>query len=76
MLEHGRYQQNMTDTRHVRMLTVTGKCWKGEADFANRMLLGRFEVTSAVVQYVENTGRTLYMIQRYITRATHNKNDT
>ena len=46
---------------------------KGDGKFAKRVLVGKFEVTSAVIQYAENTGNTLY---RYMIQGIYNTGDT
>jgi len=37
-----------------------GNVENGDGNFAKRMLVGKVEVTSAVIEYAENTGNILY----------------
>jgi hypothetical protein len=46
---------------------------KGDGKFAKIMLLGKYEVTSVVILYAENTGNTLY---RYVIQGVYNTGDT
>jgi hypothetical protein len=68
-------QQNITDMSECRQLQ--GNVEKGDGSFAKRMLVGKYEVTWAVIEHAENTGHTLYrryatqMIRWYMIRAIH-----
>ena len=71
MLER-RYQQNRNDIcqnvdSYREMLKMRTEILQREYYLEN------FEVTSAVIQYAENTGYTLY---RYVIQAIHNTGDT